>query len=128
MLADLELPQHGAVKALFHHDKNGFFYALDRTNGEFLYADPIVPGINWTTGLDPKTGRPTPNPDMIATSGGPEVGPIIPSLEGAIDWQPLSYNPELKVLYFMSNQWAMGYKFWEKDKFKPPTNGEWYLG
>ncbi|MCB9383721.1 MAG: PQQ-dependent dehydrogenase, methanol/ethanol family [Bryobacterales bacterium] len=128
VLADLELPKHGAVKALFHHDKNGFFYALDRTNGEFLYADPIVPGINWTTGLDPKTGRPTPNPDMIATSGGPEVGPIIPSLEGAIDWQPLSYNPELKVLYFMSNQWAMGYKFWEKDKFKPPTNGEWYLG
>ena len=28
----------------------------------------------------------------------------------------------------MSNQWAMGYKFWAKDKFKPPTNGEWYLG
>ena len=50
------------------------------------------------------------------------------SLEGAIDWQPLSYNPELETLYFMSNQWAIGYKFWEEDQFEPPANGEWYLG
>ena len=128
LLADVELGDKRMVKALFHHDKNGFFYALDRTNGKFLYADGIVPGINWTHGLDPETGRPNVNMDMVAKSGGPEVGPIIPSLEGSIDWQPLSYNPELKVLYFMSNQWAMGYKFWEKDKLKPPTNGEWYLG
>jgi len=128
VLADVELGDRGLVKALFHHDKNGFFYALDRTNGEFLYAEAITPGINWTLGLDPKTGRPEVNPDMVAESGGPEVGPIIPSLEGAIDWQPPSYNPELKTLYFMSNQWAMGYKFWEEDKLVRPTNGEWYLG
>ena len=128
LLADVELPEHGPVRALFHHDKNGFFYALDRSDGRFLYADPIVPGINWTLGLDPQTGRPRVNPDMVAQSGGPEVGPIIPSLEGSIDWQPLSYNPELQMLYFMSNQWAMGYKFWEEGTFPPPENGEWYLG
>ena len=128
VLADLELPGEGFVKALFHHDKNGFFYALDRTDGRFLYADPIVPGINWTLGLDPETGRPEVNPDMVAESGGAEVGPIIPSLEGSIDWQPLAYNPRLQTLYFMSNQWAMGYKFWEEDQFEPPTAGEWYLG
>ncbi len=128
VLADLELGGHGPVRALFHHDKNGFFYALDRTNGDFLYGVPIVPGITWAKGLDPESGRPIVNPDMVAISGGPEVGPIIPSLEGAIDWQPLSYNPELKTLYFMSNQWAMGYRFWAEDAFEPPTNGEWYLG
>jgi alcohol dehydrogenase (cytochrome c) len=128
VLADVAFPDEGVVKTLFHHDKNGFFYALDRTNGKFLYGEPIVPGINWAFGLDPVTGRPNLNPDMIAQSGGPEVGPIIPSLEGAIDWQPLAYNPELRYLYFMSNQWAMGYKFWEEDQFQPPTNGEWYLG
>ena len=33
-----------------------------------------------------------------------------------------------RTLYFMSNQWAMGMKFWAEGKFKPPTNGEWYLG
>ncbi len=124
VLADVELGEHGPVKALFHHDKNGFFYALDRTNGKFLYGEPIVPGITWAKGLDPETGRPIVNLDMVAESGGPEVGPIIPSLEGAIDWQPLAYNPELKTLYFMSNQWAMGYKFWEESTLEPPTNGD----
>ena len=128
LLADVTLGDKGPVKALFHHDKNGFFYALDRTNGKFLYGDPIVPGINWARGLDPATGRPDVNPDMVAATGGPEVGPIIPSLEGGIDWQPLAYNPELTTLYFMSNQWAMGLKFWEESKLEKPKNGEWYLG
>ncbi|HKB13617.1 MAG TPA: PQQ-dependent dehydrogenase, methanol/ethanol family, partial [Vicinamibacterales bacterium] len=128
VLADVALSGREPVKALFHHDKNGFFYALDRTNGKFLYGEPIVPGINWAKGLDPVTGRPIVNPDMLPATGGPEVGPIIPSLEGSIDWQPLAYNPELKTLYFMSNQWAMGMKFWSKDKVTLPANGEWYLG
>ena len=128
VLADVTLRDHGPVKALFHHDKNGFFYALDRTDGRFLYGEPIVPGINWAFGLDSETGRPQVNPDMVAQSGGPEVGPIIPSLEGAIDWQPLAYNPDLGVIYFMSNQWAMGYRFWAEDQFEPPTKGEAYFG
>ncbi len=128
VLADVTLGELGPVKALFHHDKNGFFYALDRTNGKFLYGEPIVPGITWAKGLDPETGRPIVNPEMIGESGGPEVGPIVPSLEGAIDWQPLAYNPELEYLFFMSNQWAMGYRMWEEGTFEPPTNGEWYLG
>jgi alcohol dehydrogenase (cytochrome c) len=128
VLADVALGPEGSAKALFHHDKNGFFYALDRTNGKFLYGEPIVPGINWARGLDPVTGRPDVNPDMVAQTGGPEVGPIIPSLEGGIDWQPLAYNPELSTLYFMSNQWAMGMKFWAEGKLAKPANGEWYLG
>ena len=116
------------TKALLHFDKNGFFYVLDRTNGKFIYAEPIVPGINWAKGIDPVTGRPNVNPDFVAQSGGPEVAPIIPSLEGAIDWQPLAYDPKLDYTFFLSNNWAMGYKFWTEDKFSPPTKGEWYLG
>ncbi len=116
------------VKALLHYDKNGFFYVLDRTNGRFVYGEPIVPGINWARGLDLETGRPQVNLEMVARSGGPEVAPIIPSLEGAIDWQPLAFHPDLRYIFFMSNNWAMGYKFWAEDKFAPPTKGEWYLG
>lgn len=127
VLADVQIGGRG-VKALFHFDKNGFFYALDRTTGKFLYGEPIVPGINWTKGLDPVTGRPNVNLEMVAQSGGPEIGPIIPSLEGAIDWQPLAFDPGRKYMFFMSNNWAMGYKFWAEDKFAPPTKGEWYLG
>ena len=127
VLADLKIDGKQR-KVLLHHDKNGFFYVIDRTNGEFIYGEPIVPGINWAKGLDPKTGRPIVNEDFIAQSGGPEVAPIIPSSGGAISWQPLAYNPETGVVYFMSNTWAMGYKFWKEDAFKPPTQGEWYLG
>jgi mono/diheme cytochrome c family protein len=56
------------------------------------------------------------------------VGPIIPSLEGGNDWQPLSYHPKLNYVYFLSNQWAMGMKFWEEEKLSRPANGEWFLG
>ncbi|HEX9647417.1 MAG TPA: PQQ-dependent dehydrogenase, methanol/ethanol family [Alphaproteobacteria bacterium] len=125
VLADLSIG--GAMrKALLHHDKNGFFYAIDRTNGDFIYGKPVVPGLNWAKGLDPKTGRPIVNEDFIAQTGGPEVAPIIPSLEGAIDWQPLAYNPDNGTIFFMSNTWAMGYKFYEECA-RPTGAGEWYL-
>jgi alcohol dehydrogenase (cytochrome c) len=127
VLADVKIGGKD-VKALLHHDKNGYFYVLDRTNGKFVYGEPTVPGINWSRGLNPATGRPEVNPDMVAKSGGPEIAPIIPSLEGAIDWQPLAYNPDRGHIFFMSNNWAMGYQFWDESKFKPPGNGEWYLG
>ena len=33
-------------------------YALDRTNGSFVAGKQYVDELNWTPGLDPKTGRP----------------------------------------------------------------------
>ena len=39
-------------------NRNGFYYALDRTNGSFVLGKQYVDQLNWTTGLDPKTGRP----------------------------------------------------------------------
>ena len=60
-------------------NRNGFFYAIDRTNGQFVYAFPLVEGINWTSGLDPKTGRPTVNEAMKPKVGGETVKTIIPA-------------------------------------------------
>ena len=125
VLADLEIDGR-MRKTLLHADKNGFFYAIDRTNGEFIYGVPTVPGLNWAHGLDPVTGRPDVNMDFVAETDGPEVAPIIPSLEGAIDWQPLAYDPNLGRIYFMSNTWAMGYKFYSECD-RPTGAGEWYL-
>ena len=45
-------------RALIHADRNGFFYALDRTTGQFIYAVQFVDKLTWTSGLDPRTGRP----------------------------------------------------------------------
>ena len=49
------------TKAAAVSNRNGFFYVLDRTDGKFLYAMPLVEGINWTSGLDPETGKPEIN-------------------------------------------------------------------
>ena len=45
-------------KLVVHAARNGFYYALDRTNGSFVTGKQYVDQLNWTTGLDPKTGRP----------------------------------------------------------------------
>ena len=44
-------------KLVVHAARNGFFYALDRTNGSFVAGKQYVDELNWTPGLDPKTGR-----------------------------------------------------------------------
>jgi alcohol dehydrogenase (cytochrome c) len=121
--------QHGGkpVKALVQSNRNGFLYALDRTNGAFLYATPTVQGINWTTGLDPKTGRPAVNEAMRPLSGGKTVEPIVPGLEGGTNWFPIAYNPDLQYVFLNTNQWGMGLtaKKPEEVVYKP---GETYMG
>jgi alcohol dehydrogenase (cytochrome c) len=43
-------------KLVVHAARNGFFYALDRVNGSFIAGKQYVDQLNWTAGLDPKTG------------------------------------------------------------------------
>jgi alcohol dehydrogenase (cytochrome c) len=51
-------------KVVANFSRNGFYYTLDRINGQFLRADPYQEKITWTSGIDPKTGRPLDyNPD-----------------------------------------------------------------
>ena len=44
-------------KVMATFSRNGFYYTLDRTNGDYLFAEPYTE-VNWTAGLDPKTGMP----------------------------------------------------------------------
>jgi alcohol dehydrogenase (cytochrome c) len=55
VLVDL-LYQGRRVKAVIQADRNGFFYALDRTNGKLLVAKPYTK-VSWATGIGPD-GRP----------------------------------------------------------------------
>ncbi len=41
-------------KLLLQANRNGFFYVLDRTNGEFLLGAPFVKRLTWASGLDPQ--------------------------------------------------------------------------
>ena len=51
-------------KLLIQANRNGFYYILDRTNGQFLRAVPFVKELNWAKGIDDR-GRPVvvPNTD-----------------------------------------------------------------
>jgi alcohol dehydrogenase (cytochrome c) len=115
------------VKAAVQSNRNGFFYVLDRTNGQFVYAVPTVEGINWTKGLDPKTGRPEVDESKRPTSGGPKVEPIVPGLEGGTNWFPMAYNPNLGYVYFATNHWAMALTGWAAEKVDYVA-GEPYMG
>ena len=47
-------------KLLLQANRNGFFYVLDRTNGQFLLGKQFLKNLNWAKGLDAK--RP-PDPE-----------------------------------------------------------------
>lgn len=82
-------------KLLVHANRNGFFYVLDRTNGELLLAKPFVEKMTWATGIGPD-GRPQKLPGTAPTYGGNEV---CPSLAGATNWMPPSYSPQTGLVY-----------------------------
>ena len=44
-------------KVISQTNRNGFFYTLDRNNGQFIQAEPYT-AVNWTAGIDQKTGKP----------------------------------------------------------------------
>jgi alcohol dehydrogenase (cytochrome c)/quinohemoprotein ethanol dehydrogenase len=71
---------------------------LDAKTGEFISASPLVPGINWTTGIDPKTGVPQINPEARyeKTNKGFVA---IPGVFGSHSWHAMSYSPATGLVY-----------------------------
>jgi alcohol dehydrogenase (cytochrome c) len=126
ILLDVEVDGR-PVKAAVVSNRNGFFYVLDRTSGEFVYAVPTVDGINWTTGLDPKDGRPVVDEAFRPISGGETIEPIVPGLEGGTNWFPMAYNPDLGYVFFATNHWAMGLTAWPPEEVKYVA-GDPYMG
>jgi len=94
-------------KVLLHAPKNGFFYVIDRTNGQLISAKPYT-FINWATGVDPKTGRPIETD--VARYKGPDPPPVVPGPLGAHSWQPMSYDPLTGLVYIPVNDVAFKYK------------------
>ena len=54
---------------LLHADRNGMFYVLDRTTGEFLLADKLSTKVTWVKGFT-KEGKPIVDPGSIASKDG----------------------------------------------------------
>jgi len=90
-----------------HAPKNGYFYVLDAKTGGFISAGSFAPQT-WTTGIDPKTGRPTINPEArYEKTGKPYIG--LPGAGGAHSWQPMSFSPKTGLVYIPANLAAFPY-------------------
>ena len=99
------------VKAAGTADRNGFFYVLDRTNGDFIRGFPFVDKITWATGLD-ENGRPIyaddyrPGAPTESGDAGRQVF-TAPAFLGGKNWMPMSYGQNTGLFYVPSNEWGM---------------------
>jgi alcohol dehydrogenase (cytochrome c) len=90
VLADIDTADATSGKLMLWANRNGFFYVLDRTNGEFVRGRPFVK-VNWASGLDER-GRP------IETPQGPDAV-TFPGVQGGTNWYSPSYSPSTKLFY-----------------------------
>jgi len=96
-------------RLVVHWGRNGFLYSLDRTNGSFVSADQYVDKVTWTSGIDPKTGKPVEyNPSLAVQTyipatrtlrGDRNDQPACPNKLGGVRWQPPAYNPNTHMTY-----------------------------
>jgi alcohol dehydrogenase (cytochrome c) len=89
-------PRKLAVQA----NRNGYFYILDRTNGQFLQASKFVSRVDWGA-VDPKTGKATPDPTHEPTVKGVTT---CPSTAGATNWPSPAYNPVTGLFYVAATE------------------------
>jgi len=82
-------------KLLMHGDRNGMFYVLDRTNGQFLLGAKLSTKVTWLRGFTPE-GRPIVDPGSIAT---PDGVAVCPGSNGGTNWQDASYSPSTRLFY-----------------------------
>jgi len=123
MLAELEI-EGVSRKVLMQAPKNGFFYVIDRETGELLSANAYTT-VNWATGIDPATGRPIETPDA-RTFDGKHV--VVPSNGGGHNWPPMSYNPELGLVYIPTMVFPAAFKSPTAEGDRNPGGGFWNTG
>ncbi len=128
ILADLAI-EGRPRKVILHAPKNGFFFVIDRSNGQFISAKNYV-DVNWATGYG-ADGRPVETANA-RPEGKPEDA--IPGPLGAHNWQPMSFNPRTGLVYIPAQTRATALADdpqWQRDKALPGRVGSgngWNLG
>ena len=103
-----DIPFNGETrKVVVHFDRNGFAYTIDRNTGEVLVAQPFQ-YVNWATGVDLTSGRPT-LVDEKQTHQGRMTTNICPSSIGARDQQPAAFSPRTHLFYTPASNLCMDY-------------------
>ena len=92
-------------KLITHSARNGSLYTMDRYNGQIIGAKPYM-DVNWTKGIDQKTGKPIdydPSKDIQTYAGVGNFNPgaplknVCPSMIGGNNYWPSSYSPNTKL-------------------------------
>ena len=95
----VDIPWRGVMrKVVLHPNRNGFFYVLDRTTGEYLNAFRLVEKLDWASGINAQ-GRPIVIPGKDPT---PTGNRICPGVRGAANWMSPSYNPATGLLHVVT--------------------------
>ncbi len=98
-------------KLVTHAGRNGFLYTFDRGNAQILFAKAYVEKVNWTKGIDQKTGKPVdydPGKDLQTYSGlqnqtlAEPTKKLCPAMSGGNNYWPPSYSPKTRMLYIPS--------------------------
>jgi alcohol dehydrogenase (cytochrome c) len=118
-------------KLVTHSARNGFVYTMDRHNGAMVGAQPYMDNVNWTKGIDQKTGRPLdygPNKDVQIYSGlgnptaDAPVKKVCPNRNGGNNYYPSSYSQRTQLLYVPA---MTACEFVSIDKDKPKNEKGW---
>ena len=88
-------------KVLMHAPTNGFFYVIDRDTGKLVNEPGKTTIISWAKGIDMETGRPIEEPNIRYENGLTEIWP---GTIGGHNWQAMSYNPKLGLVYIPIQQ------------------------
>jgi alcohol dehydrogenase (cytochrome c) len=95
-------------KFVTHSNRNGFLYTFERSNGQPVLAKPYLDRIDWTAGIDQKTGKPVdydPGKDIQVYSGkmnqtmADPTKKLCPSMQGGNNYWPSAYSQKTKLLY-----------------------------
>jgi alcohol dehydrogenase (cytochrome c) len=94
-------------KLITHSARNGFLYTMERASGAIALAKPYT-DVNWTKGIDQKTGKPLeydPAKDIQTYAGVGNLNAteppkrVCPSLLGGNNYWPSSFSARTKLLY-----------------------------
>jgi alcohol dehydrogenase (cytochrome c) len=106
-------------KAVLFANRNGFFYALERATGKFIYGKPFIQ-TSWAKEIRPD-GRPILLPGSLPSEQGTKV---CPDASGGTNWMSPSLDPALGLLFVTARD-ACGTFFNWQDEYKP---GEGFRG
>ena len=112
-------------KLLLQANRNGFFYVMDRTNGELLLTEKFADRVTWASAIG-KDGRPVLTPGMEPSREGTKV---CPNVLGATNWHSVAFNPATGLFYLMAREACGIYSTgpWNGRRPAPVEAGQMFL-